>query len=340
MQDEYDLDDEYQDDTSFSKDINLSYSFDHTKQEALFLKASNQDRLHHAWLLHGPKGLGKLIFALKASRWIMSHQRSSQSLEISPHDPDAQLIEAGTHPDFQLLQAGHGIDKGKKIISVDRVRHLQSFIQQTPSRGGKKICIIDSADQLNANSSNALLKILEEPPKHMVIFILNHSSQALLPTLRSRCFKLAFRPLNERQIRQIFSQKSISEELFSLSQGIPSVLETLARKNWRDMSDLIDQLLTHQIKDAQTYYKLVKSVFAERIKNDPVKSSDLFLLILLSKINSRSLEAQSLDVASYWAELWCEIIEIIDLPKAINLDEELLMHQIMSKINQSRLQRM
>ncbi|MGD8327641.1 MAG: AAA family ATPase, partial [Sphingomonadales bacterium] len=158
--------------------------------ERLFLDALNSDRLHHAWLLTGPKGIGKATFAYRLSALLLS---DSTNGDIDELHPAIRLLRNEAHPDLRILKRGIDPKTGKlkSEISVADIRVLQGFLGSTAAQGGWRIIIIDAADDLNRNAANALLKILEEPPKKVAFFLISHAPGRLLPTIRSRCRHLA-----------------------------------------------------------------------------------------------------------------------------------------------------
>lgn len=177
----------------------------HADQEAAFLQAARSDKLHHAWLLTGPRGVGKATFAWRATRYLRAlpppgdllAEPPPETLAMAPDHPVARRVSALSDPGVFLLRRGWD-DKTKRlrsVISVDDTRGLNAFFAMALTDGGHRAVIVDSADDMNANSANALLKLLEEPPARAVLFLISHRPQRLLPTIRSRCRTLRFDPL-------------------------------------------------------------------------------------------------------------------------------------------------
>ena len=142
----------------------------HEAAETRFLKAMRSGRMHHAWLLTGPKGIGKATLAYRMARKLLGGQSLlSTSLDIPASDETAQRIEALTHGNLFLLRRPYDtkLKRFRQDIPVDRVREVSGFFQETAAETGTwRVCIIDSADELNRNSENAILKLLEEPPNN------------------------------------------------------------------------------------------------------------------------------------------------------------------------------
>ena len=164
------------------------------------------DRLHHAWLLQGPRGVGKAHAALRMGAGL---------LDVPDGDTEgavAQLIAAGSHPDLRIVNVPVD-DKGKakSEIPVDSIRELSRFFTMRPALGGWRIGIIDSVGELNRNGANALLKTLEEPPKQCVLFLVCHDGDFVLPTIRSRVRTLRFAKLSDDDTGAVLADIGLSE---------------------------------------------------------------------------------------------------------------------------------
>lgn len=164
--------------------------------ETAFLSALERGRLHHAWLLVGPEGVGKATFAYRAARRLLGATVDSALglLGAAPDDPVSRQIMARAHPDLIVLQRDTEDGKARKGISVDDARALPAFFAKSPAASPYRVAIIDAADDLNPNAANAVLKTLEEPPERGVLLLVSHTPGGLLPTLRSRCRRLRFDP--------------------------------------------------------------------------------------------------------------------------------------------------
>ena len=173
--------------------------------EASFLTAFNSGKLPHAWLICGPSGIGKATLAHRITRFVLTHGGpvaegpglfgdalpavEPTSLATDLESPICRRIIAGGHADFLHIQRSEDEKTGKlrKEITVNEVRAVGSFLSKTPAEGGWRVVVIDSADEMNANAANAVLKVLEEPPKRALLLLVSHNPGRLLPTIRSRC---------------------------------------------------------------------------------------------------------------------------------------------------------
>jgi DNA polymerase-3 subunit delta' len=194
-----------------------------------FLDAWATRRLHHAWLLAGPRGVGKATFARAAAKRILADAAgpvAGEGLEVPDDHPIAHLFAAGSHPDFRLLKRELN-DKGdalRRSISVGQVRQLGQFLTTTKSLSPWRAIVIDSVDDLETEGANALLKMLEEPPANTVFFLVSHAPGRLLPTIRSRCRRLEFEPLDDAAMTSLLGRlipDKDSAQLVRLAAGSP-----------------------------------------------------------------------------------------------------------------------
>lgn len=204
----------------------------HDEAVAAFRAGLSSGRLHHAWLLAGPQGIGKALFAHKAATRLLAEGAGpafdAPGLEVPDDHPVARLVEAGSHPDLMRLERLPRDDKWHdrpksdwpedvdyaRSISVHQVRGLQRLFATTSSLSPRRVVIIDSIDDLERPAANALLKNLEEPPPHSLFLLVSHSPARLLPTIRSRCRPLRLNPLERDAMAA------------ALAQALPDASET------------------------------------------------------------------------------------------------------------------
>ena len=179
----------------------------HARPQGDFLKALQGGRLPHAWLLSGPKGIGKAGFAHLVARALLAAPDPASVSALSPavDGPEARLIEAEAHPDLHVLKRRFNEKTGKfrGDIPVDDTRAMKQAFSLSAARGGWRVAIIDSIDDMNKSGVNALLKLIEEPPEKCLFLIVCHYPGRLLDTIRSRCRVLPFNALSEAELQAI-----------------------------------------------------------------------------------------------------------------------------------------
>lgn len=174
--------------------------YGHDSAVATFRDALDAGRLHHAWLIAGPKGIGKALFADKAALRVLAQGMGPidpPGIDVPDDHPAAKLVMAGSHPDLMRLERltrENGTDLARSI-NVDQVRSLQRLFATTSSLSPWRAVVIDAIDDLETSGANALLKNLEEPPPNTVFLLVSHAPERLLPTIRSRCRVLRLLPL-------------------------------------------------------------------------------------------------------------------------------------------------
>jgi DNA polymerase-3 subunit delta' len=179
-----------------------------------FASAWATRRLHHAWLLAGPKGVGKATFAHAAARRVLADAAGPISdlpgLETGDDHRIVRLIEAGSHPDMRRLERLENERTGNlaRSITVDQVRALADLFDLSPAMSDWRVVIIDAVDDLEPGGANALLKMLEEPPPNSIFFLISHAPGKLLPTIRSRCRRLDFQALDDDVMASILETNS------------------------------------------------------------------------------------------------------------------------------------
>jgi DNA polymerase III subunit delta' len=208
----------------------------HEAAEQRLIAAWQSGRMHHAWLLAGPRGIGKATLAYRFARFLFDRPEPAasgapQSLEVATEAAAATLVAARSHPDLMVVERALDpkTERLRGAISVQDARVASHFFSLSPAMGGWRICIVDAADDLNSESANALLKVLEEPPSRSVFLIVAHAPGRLLATIRSRSIRLDLKPLATGQVVEAMEalgagETSSADELAAiaaLSQGSP-----------------------------------------------------------------------------------------------------------------------
>ena len=166
--------------------------------EAALLGAWRSGKIHHAWLIAGQRGIGKATLAYRFARFVLAGgEGESGGLSVRPDHPVVRQVANGAHPGLMVIERAYDEDKKEQRgeLRVEEARAIGHFLHMTSAAGAWRVVIIDSADDLNPNAANAILKILEEPPARSLLLLISHAPGRLLPTIRSRGRRLAVPPL-------------------------------------------------------------------------------------------------------------------------------------------------
>ena len=219
--------------------------FGHADAEQRFLAAFERSRLHHAWLIEGPEGIGKFRLAQRLAGFLMGARGPEDALlNAEETDPVWRSMSSGSHPDVRIVQRELN-DKGKlsQDISVDQIRALTDFFTRKPALGGWRIGIVDAIDETNRNGANALLKTLEEPPPKCVLFLINHGREPILPTIRSRCRVLRLSALSDADCLKALDAAGAPAAAARIAKGRPGKGIRLSTQTALAASDAAKTLL-------------------------------------------------------------------------------------------------
>lgn len=298
----------------------------HAEAEAAFEAARGRGRLHHAWLLTGPEGVGKATFAYRAARRLLGAppDPSRGMLGADPEHPVSRQVAARSHPDLFVLERLDPEGKARKTIPVDEARRMAEFFAKSPASAPHRVVIVDAADDLNANAANAILKTLEEPPARGVLLMVSHAPGRLLATIRSRCRRLAFRPLGlEPTAAFVRARADANPEealrLARLSGGAPGRALVLAAAGALALDDAARDLLAGLPQVDQT--RLL--ALAERFRGGEGAAQFGLLFDLLAEhvhllATGRAHEGRG--ALDPWASAWETLQRLPREADALNLD--------------------
>jgi len=313
--------------------------FGHEAAEAAFLDACNAGRLHHAWLLTGPRGIGKATLAWRMAAFLLAPRSpGAATLDTDPASPLRRRMVALSEPRLKLLRRGPN-EKGDQIetqITAEPVRALKRFFQLSAADGGHRVVILDPADEMNPTAANALLKELEEPPPATTFLVVCHQPNRLLPTIRSRCRTLRLAPLSPADLAAALEQAGIeppadAPALAELAGGSAGEAVRLLTLDGLALWDALGQLLAKSPGMDRTAALRFSEGFAGRA-NEP--RFDLVLTLIdqmLARLARAGIEggrsndplarlAPSPAAGKHWAELQQELSARARHGKAVNLD--------------------
>ncbi len=344
--------------------------FGHAGPQADFLQAFTSGRLHHAWMITGPKGVGKATLAWRLARFLLATPDDDggmfaapapTSLDVPPTHPVARrMLQLAEPRNFLLRRAANDKETAlAQVISVDELRRMKSFFTLSAADGGRRTAIIDSLDEMNTASANALLKLLEEPPANVTLFLIAHQPARLLPTIRSRCRELRLTPLgpqdladaltqaggevapNDRAALAELSAGSVGEafrltnldglKLYAALTRLFATLPRLDRPQALSMAELAAGR-----GQAETFDLLVTLIdlFLARLARHgatghPVPEAALQEAALLARLSPHA------DAARAWADLAQTLSSRARRGKAVNLDPAALLMDMLLKVDET-----
>jgi DNA polymerase-3 subunit delta' len=276
----------------------------HAAAERTLLEAYRGGRIPHAWLIGGPRGIGKATLAYRLARFVLAHPNptspevcAAQSLALEPDHPVARRVAAEAQGDLLVLQRTINEQTGKlyTVIRVEDVRRTVSFFGSTAGEGGWRVAIVDSVDELNPEGANSLLKVLEEPPARTLLLLISHAAGCVLPTIRSRCRMLMLRPLSagevahaagaalgrapddpELQEAAAAADGSVARALslldgsaLALRRRLTELLDSLPALDQRGLHALGDMLGGSEPQTLATFVQTVNAHLSTKLKEEP-----------------------------------------------------------------------
>ncbi len=321
----------------------------HKAAEQTLLDAYRSGRMHHAWIIGGEGGIGKATLAYRMARFMFAHPDPSSpdvgaahDLTVDPNLPSARRMAQQAHPDLFVLKRGLTKD-GRSLmgeISVAEARRAVNFFSTTAGEGGWRIAIVDTADDLNTNAANALLKVLEEPPPRSVFLILSSAPKRLLPTIRSRCRTLLLKPLSNDDVTDVLRNlpelagETDPHELARIAEAAQGSVRRAAALLAEDslaLHDQIQALLTRLSELDQTAVHALAEKLAGR---DGTAGFELFIAAIQDWLHERLTRGTARQDArlAAWAALWEKTGRAAREAEIYNLDRRPLVFAIFSDL--------
>jgi DNA polymerase-3 subunit delta' len=338
--------------------------------EAAFLGAFNGSRLHHGWMITGPRGVGKATLAWKIATFLLATPDDDggmfapappSSLYIDPENPIARRIANLSESRLFLLRRPYDEKAArlKQDITVDEVRKMKSFFALSAADGGRRVAIVDCLDDMNTSAANALLKLLEEPPARVTLLLIAHQPARLLPTIRSRCRELRLGPLSAGDLAdalaqaggEVAPQESIPlAELAGGSVGEAFRMTNLdGLKLYQSLINLFTSLPRLDRPKALALAEAGAAKGAEQTFELIVTLLDLFLARLARAGTLGALPPEAargeaalierLSPTADHARIWADLAQVLGLRarrgKSVNLDPSALLMDMVLKIDET-----
>lgn len=316
----------------------------HEAAERTLLDAIHLGRMHHAWLITGPEGIGKATLAFRFARRLLAGQAvgsgeggsAAGTLALDPAHPVFRRVVAGGHADLLTVERAYDekTKRRKRDIAVDDVRKINRFMALTPAEGGWRVAVVDGAEDLNQNSANALLKILEEPPSRAILILVCSAPGRLPATIRSRCRHLRLSPLSDDVMARLLAMylperdQDDRDRLITLAEGSIGRALAMADEDGIAVATMVDNLLAslpdvplsrgHDVADALGRGETGFHLFTDQLI---AGIAALVRDTVRGRADPEQQRLAALRPLEAWGELWQGLLRLQDETERFALDK-------------------
>jgi DNA polymerase-3 subunit delta' len=302
--------------------------------------AATSGRLHHGWLMTGPPGIGKATLAFRFARWLLAGG-TTPDLSLPDNASLFRRVAAGTHPDLFTVERriNEKTEKLQGEIVIATIREANKFMRLTPAEGGWRIIIVDGAEDMNPNTANALLKMLEEPPPRAILLLTSAAPGRLLPTIRSRCRVLPMAALPAPDMAALLAEyapelgQGARERLIELAEGSIGNALALAAEGGIALAALVDEALDAPVKPARA--QAIADTVARTVEG--VDKFETFFSLLRARLAARTRNAARAGEQNLAASvaLWQEFGKMEREVLGLNLDKRAAIVVALTQLHRS-----
>ena len=305
----------------------------HEKQLNIVKSAINNSKLHHSWIFEGPNGVGKATFAYLIANILLSSRKDNNKIN--------NQIYNNVHPDLKIIEDDSIVSKQgatSNIIPVSKVREIEDFFSKKASYAGWRVAIIDSLDKLNIYGLNALLKILEEPPKKSLILAIANRNSNTIPTLKSRCNILRFSLLEKSDCEKILTNLiadlniEIMNKLLILSEGSPGKAISIYENKGIEIYEKISELFLNLPNISMTSIENIHKLIISKSGNEALNILRVLFTVFISRTYRRHFNIINDDINKYEKDAQLNCIDKMSMSNLSTLWEN-----ICDNINQTIL---
>ena len=313
--------------------------FGHDIPAAALVEAAISGRLHHAWLIAGPAGIGKVTLAWRFARWLLAGMpeapKGKPPLFLEASHPVFRRVAADSHADLLTIDADtlRG-ERKRNDINVDAARLIPGFMTLTAAEGGWRVVMVDGAETMNLQAQNAILKVLEEPPARAILLLVSSAPTRLLPTIRSRCRRLDLFPLNEAEMTPLLARllpnlpAADCARLAEMAEGSPGRAMQLAEGDGLELQALVEDCLANLKRpDPARFHAVAERCLADRSG----AQFTTFMALLRGRISAGLRQAARGEPApgwigahplAAWPALWDRLGRLMDETERLNMDRK------------------
>lgn len=313
--------------------------FGHEAAADALVESALSGRLHHAWLMAGPAGIGKETLAWRFARWLLAGMpeapKGKPPLYLEPSHPVFRRVAAESHADLLTIDADtlRG-DRKRNDINVDAARLIPGFMNKTAAEGGWRVVVVDGVETMNLQAQNAILKVLEEPPARAILLLVSSAPARLLPTIRSRCRRLDLFPLGEAEMKALLTRllpdtpATDRAKLAEMAEGSPGRAMQLAEGDGLELQALVEECLTNLNRpDPARFHAVADRCLADRGGSAFVT----FMALLRGRIAGALRQAARGEAApgwiaahplAAWPALWDRLGRLVDETERLNMDRK------------------
>lgn len=324
--------------------------FGHEEAEGFLARAYGSGRIHHAVLIEGPQGVGKATLAFRFANHVLAHPVQGEApLRLEAPDPESRSFrEIASGASHHLLHLTRPVDdktgKARTAITVDEVRRTQRLFGQTSGTGGWRIVVVDAADDLNRNAANALLKMLEEPPKRALFLLVSHAPGRLLPTIRSRCLALRLRPLSQddlwRALAPLPAAKALDEarraRIAARAEGSVARAVLLAQYGGLDIVETFESILEKGPVAGRQQAHALADALTSKDREETFAFFSGHVLDWIAGKARKAGEMNNLAAADALASLHSRTADDLATARAYNLDRKQVVLSLITSIFDAR----
>ncbi len=312
----------------------------HAAAVVSLLAAHQANKLHHGWLITGAAGVGKATLAFRFARYLLAGGQGN-TMEVDAENPVFRRVAAGTHPDLFTVErrVNEKTDRMQSEIVIATVQQAAGFMRRTAGEGGWRVVVIDGAEDMNPSAANALLKILEEPPARAILLLVTPAPGRLLPTIRSRCRRLALDRLSDEEVDGLLADEApglapaARAQLVALAEGSIGLALSLAAEGGLAIAELVDEVLAQTPAPARV--QAIADTVARSVEG--ADKYELFAGLLARRLAQRTRAAARAGAApaalARQVALWQELGTLAAQTVGLNLDKRAALTVAIGKLH-------